>query len=35
VRLIVAVVQREHIPAASAQGFVDFQLTRGLLGLTT
>ncbi|MGH7956999.1 MAG: UxaA family hydrolase [Opitutaceae bacterium] len=32
---IVAVAQRERIPAANAQGFVDFQLTRGLLGLTT
>lgn len=33
--LIVAVAQREHTPAAVAQGFVDFQLTRGELGLTT
>jgi len=35
IALIVAVAQREHTPAAVAQGFVDFQLTRGLLGLTT
>jgi hypothetical protein len=32
---IVDVAQRSRIPVASAQGFVDFQLTRGLLGLTT
>jgi altronate dehydratase len=32
---LVAVAQRERIPVANAQGFVDFQLTRGLLGLTT
>jgi altronate dehydratase len=32
---MVAVAQRERVPVASAQGFVDFQLTRGLLGLTT
>jgi hypothetical protein len=32
---IVSVAQRERIPVANAQGFVDFQLTRGLLGLTT
>ncbi len=35
VRLIVAVAQREHATAAAAQGIVDFQLTRGELGLTT
>ncbi|MEO5957713.1 MAG: UxaA family hydrolase [Opitutaceae bacterium] len=35
VRWIAAVAQRERIPVALAQGFVDFQLTRGLLGLTT
>ncbi len=35
VHTIVAVAQREQTPAATAQGFVDFQLTRGLLGLTT
>jgi len=34
-RLMVAVTQRTQIPVANAQGFVDFQLTRGLLGLTT
>jgi len=33
--LLVAVAQRERIPAANAHGYVDFQLTRGLLGLTT
>jgi altronate dehydratase len=32
---IAAVAQRERVPAAMAQGFVDFQLTRGLLGVTT
>jgi hypothetical protein len=32
---IAAVAQRQRTPAANAQGFVDFQLTRGLLGLTT
>ncbi len=32
---IAAVIRRERTPAASAHGFVDFQLTRGLLGLTT
>jgi altronate dehydratase len=32
---IVSIAQRERIPVANAQGFVDFQLTRGLLGLTT
>ena len=34
-RWIVQVAQRERTPASMAQGFVDFQLTRGLLGLTT
>jgi altronate dehydratase len=34
-KLVVAVAQREHMPVANAQGFVDFQLTRGLLGVTT
>jgi altronate dehydratase len=34
-QIIMAVVQREQTPVASARGFVDFQLTRGLLGLTT
>jgi hypothetical protein len=33
--LIIRIAQRERIPVANAQGFVDFQLTRGLLGLTT
>jgi altronate dehydratase len=30
-----AVARRDLIPTANAQGFVDFQLTRGLLGVTT
>ena len=34
-RLLIAVAQRELTPTASAHGFVDFQLTRGLLGVTT
>jgi altronate dehydratase len=32
---LVEVAQRTRVPVANAQGFVDFQLTRGLLGLTT
>ncbi|WP_414663451.1 UxaA family hydrolase [Horticoccus sp. 23ND18S-11] len=35
VRTVAAVAQHEWIPVSMAQGFVDFQLTRGLLGLTT
>src|SRR5207244_730135 len=35
VKMIAAVAQRERAPVANAQGFVDFQLTRGELGLTT
>ncbi|MBI4626010.1 MAG: UxaA family hydrolase [Verrucomicrobia bacterium] len=34
-QMLVAVAQHEFTPAANAQGFVDFQLTRGLLGVTT
>jgi altronate dehydratase len=34
-KVLVRVAQREQIPAALAQGAVDFQLTRGLLGVTT
>ncbi|MSU70582.1 MAG: altronate hydrolase [Opitutaceae bacterium] len=34
-RLLVAVAQRQHTPAVTAQGFTDFQLTRGLLGVST
>jgi altronate dehydratase len=30
-----AVAQNQRVPAAAANGFVDFQLTRGLLGVTT
>jgi altronate dehydratase len=32
---LAAIAQREQAAVASARGFVDFQLTRGLLGLTT
>jgi hypothetical protein len=35
VATLVRVVQREYTPAANAQGAVDFQFTRGLLGVTT
>jgi altronate dehydratase len=34
-RLLVSVAQRATVPAANAQGFVDFQLTRGELGVST
>ena len=34
-QLIVAVAQNELTPAVTAQGFTDFQLTRGLLGVST
>ena len=34
-KLLVAVAQRDLTPAANAQGFVDFQLTRGELGVST
>jgi altronate dehydratase len=33
--LLAAVAQSERVPVALSQGFVDFQLTRGLLGVTT
>ncbi len=33
--LIVATVERSRLPAATATGFVDFQLTRGELGVST
>ncbi len=33
--LLVAVVERTRLPAANAAGFVDFQLTRGELGVST
>ncbi len=33
--LVIAVAQRDRMPAANAQGFVDFQLTRGELGVST
>ncbi|MBM3854312.1 MAG: altronate hydrolase, partial [Verrucomicrobia bacterium] len=32
---LAAVAQQQRLPVATAHGFVDFQLTRGLLGLTT
>jgi altronate dehydratase len=35
IALLVRVAERSLQPAATARGFVDFQLTRGLLGLTT
>jgi len=34
-QLLIAVAQRERTPVAAAQGFVDFQFTRGLLGVTS
>ncbi len=34
-RLLVAVAQRDYTPAVTGQGFTDFQLTRGLLGVST
>ena len=34
-RLLIAVAQGEHMAVATAQGFVDFQLTRGELGVST
>ena len=33
--LLTAVAQRERLPVANAQGFVDFQLTRAELGVST
>ena len=33
--LIAATVRGDHVPAATAGGFVDFQLSRGLLGVST
>jgi len=34
-KLLVAVAERTCTPLANAQGFVDFQFTRGLLGVTS
>ena len=34
-RLVAATVQGERQPVANAGGFVDFQLSRGLLGVST
>jgi hypothetical protein len=33
--LLIAVAQLVRTPVANAQGFVDFQFTRGLLGVTS
>jgi hypothetical protein len=33
--LILATARRDYQPASRAGGFVDFQLTRGLLGVST
>ena len=33
--LLLAIVQRERQPVANTGGFVDFQLSRGLLGVST
>jgi hypothetical protein len=33
--LLVTIVQRGQQPVANAGGFVDFQLSRGLLGVST
>ncbi|HEX2860213.1 MAG TPA: hypothetical protein VHN79_01180, partial [Lacunisphaera sp.] len=35
VKLVEATVRGEYIPASAAGGFVDFQLSRGLLGVST
>ncbi len=34
-KLLAAIAESSRTPAASAQGFVDFQFTRGLLGVTS
>ena len=34
-RWIAEVAERDRVPTAATNGFVDFQLTRGLLGVTT
>jgi hypothetical protein len=34
-RILVGTLQGDYMPVASAGGFTDFQLTRGLLGVTT
>ena len=34
-RLLTDTVERTYLPVASAGGFVDFQLSRGLLGVST
>jgi len=33
--LLIAVAELQRTPVANAQGFVDFQFTRGLLGVTS
>jgi altronate dehydratase len=35
VELVLATARRDVVPAAQAGGFVEFQLTRGLLGVST
>ena len=35
VELVIASARRDYVPAAQAGGFVEFQLTRGLLGVST
>jgi altronate dehydratase len=34
-QLLVAIAQRDRLPAVTSSGSVDFQFTRGLLGVTT
>ena len=34
-KLLIAVAELQRMPVANAQGFVDFQFTRGLLGVTS
>ena len=35
VELVLASARRDYVPTAQAGGFVEFQLTRGLLGVST
>jgi hypothetical protein len=35
VQRVVAIASGESVPSANAGGFVDFQLSRGLLGVST
>jgi hypothetical protein len=34
-QLLIAIAQRDRLPAVTSSGSVDFQFTRGLLGVTT